>query len=385
MAYWKFQNNAQVAAALLLALAFNAPVMAQNPDELQQLETNLGATADGSVHVPGVVASIKRDGQKQPWSMARGGRTIGQADAQPDDEFRIASVTKSFVAAAILRLVEDGKLKLNQPIAQLLSTATKRQLDEAGYGSQKITVQHLLTHASGLPGFSTTLSYAEAVATNPMRLWTRPEQVALAVAMPSLGAPGAVRQYSDTGYVILGEIIERASGKSLPDAVKSLVNFDRLGLEHTYWETAQKDSLATVPDNRIHAYQDGADTAVLNPSFDLWGGGGLVSTTQDLAIFYEALLSGRIFKAKSTLKLLTAGTAKAGTPFGRSYAHGIYRIADTGAAVCWGHPGHWGVLAGSCLVKTTRVSFAIAVNGAGADADAVLKKAVGSVIGVIKH
>jgi CubicO group peptidase (beta-lactamase class C family) len=143
MAYWKFQNNAQVAAALLLALAFNAPVMAQNPDELQQLETNLGATADGSVHVPGVVASIKRDGQKQPWSMARGGRTIGQADAQPDDEFRIASVTKSFVAAAILRLVEDGKLKLNQPIAQLLSTATKRQLDEAGYGSQKITVQRV--------------------------------------------------------------------------------------------------------------------------------------------------------------------------------------------------------------------------------------------------
>ncbi len=375
-----FLTAATFMLGILLPLS---PAAAQSQASLQKLEAELGMIVKGATLVPGVIVSIKRGSEAKAWSTAIGGRIVGQADAKPGDEFRIASVTKSFVAASIFRLVEDGRLKLNQPIAKLVSEDTREQLDGAGYATQKITVQHLLTHASGIPDFSTTPSYAQQVAGDPARLWTRSEQIGLAAEMPSLGAPGAQRQYSDTGYIILGDIIERATGKPLAEAVKSLIGFDRLGLKNTYWEAAQKDSLATVPDNRIHAYQDGIDTADLNPSFDLFGGGGLVSTTQDLAIFYEALLSGRIFKAKSTLKLLTAGTAKTGTSFGKSYAHGVYRIEDTGAAVCWGHPGHWGTLAGSCLIGSKRVSFVVSVNGAGSEADVLLKKATTAVVSSI--
>jgi D-alanyl-D-alanine carboxypeptidase len=378
-------NFFRVISAMAVSLLTLSPAISQTQTELKNLEDKLTTIVGGSVHVPGIIVSIKASGDKKLWSMARGGRIIGQPDARPDDEFRIASVTKSFVAASILRLVEDGKLKLNQPVAELVSVSTKRQLEDAGYQAGKITLSHLLTHGSGLHDHSTAPSFAEAVAANPMRLWTRSEQVALAVEKPPLGLPGKVRQYSDTGYVILGEIVEKATGKPLADAVKNLVDFGKLGLKHTYWEMAQNDSLAAVPNNRIHAYQDGIDTALVNPSFDLFGGGGIVSTAQDLAIFYEALLSGRIFKAKSTLKLLTSGTARSGTAFAQSYAHGVYRIADTGSAVCWGHPGHWGILAGSCLVKMRRVSFAVAVNGAGTQADSVLQKAVDAVIGAIKH
>jgi hypothetical protein len=94
------------------------------------------------------------------------------------------------------------------------------------------------------------------------------------------------------------------TGKSLPGAVRSLIPFDELGLDDTYWEILED----TPPDaaDRAHQYfGDSIDNAELDASQDLYGGGGLVSTTADLARFYEGLFGGKVFEKPSTLKTMT--------------------------------------------------------------------------------
>src|SRR5206468_13081783 len=92
--------------------------------------------------------------------------------------------------------------------------------------------------------------------------------------------------YSDTGYVLLGEILERQTGHSLAGAYRSLLGLDRLGLLHTYLETLEPTPAQATP--RAHQYLGTTDTAGFDPSFDLYGGGGLVSTVNDLTRFYRA-------------------------------------------------------------------------------------------------
>lgn len=371
---WKHSTsvNGSLAFVYTALLSVPAPALANNSTDALTLK--LEETVKGSTLTPGVLVTIKRQGAA-PWSSASGGRTIGGVKAEPGDEFRIASLTKTFVAAALIRLVEDRKLQLDQPISSLLTTSTRVQLEMAGYNTQKITVSHLLSHAAGLHDHSSAPEFYAAITADPTHQWTRFEQLALALQKPPLGPPGKIRRYSDTGYVVLGEILEQKTGRPLSEVVPALLGFDAIGLRHTYWETAVDGQLTKVPVNRVHAYQDGADTAAINAGYDLLGGGGLVSTTSDLVTFYEALFTGDVFKTEQGVSLMITAVAKKGGSFATRYAHGIYRLPGTGAATCWGHPGHWGLLAASCQTPKGRVTFAITINGAGQAADRMVDKA----------
>ncbi|NJS13319.1 MAG: beta-lactamase family protein [Sphingopyxis sp.] len=378
------QFRCAVTTTLVLALAASpSTTFAQERDTtIADVQTSLNETVTAERTVPGLLVTVERDGEAA-WSFATGGRTLGMRNALPDDEFRIASLTKTLLAAALIRLVEDGRLQLNQPIAQYLTDTTREQLNEGGLNTRAITISHLLTHASGLNDHASSPAFLQRLAVDPAHRWTRQEQLALALANPPLGPPGGVRRYSDTGYVILGEILEQVTGETLAISVPRLLEFPALGLTHSYWETAQDDALAIVPANRVHAYQDGTDTAALNPSFDLFGGGGLVSTTRDVARFYAALFGGRVFKTERGMTLMLSGRETVGDDFGQRYAYGIYRLPGTGEAECWGHPGHWGLLAGSCGTTKGRVAFAISINAAGTRADAVLNSVTLELLGTI--
>ena len=129
---------------------------------------------------------------------------------------RIASNTKTFVAAAILRLVEEGRMGLDDPIAAHLGDATVELLIEDGYRPEEMTVRHLLTHTSGLYDHSDSQSYGDAIIADPQHLWTREEQIEKAVEWGDpWGSPGEIYTYCDTGYVILGGIVEKVSGLPL--------------------------------------------------------------------------------------------------------------------------------------------------------------------------
>lgn len=279
------------------------------------------------------------------WSGATGGIPGSKEPLTERHLFRIASVTKPFVAAAILRLMEMGKVDITRPIDTYVSSDTAERLRSGGYDPAVITARHLLNHTSGICNFAGAPQFTEMVQREPQHRWTRGEQIQFAIdhCRPE-GEPGAVFAYSDTGYIILGEIIERQTGKALGPAVRDLINYKAIGLTDTYWERMEPRPRST---RFSGAMLDGIDMTDHDHSFDLYGGGGLISTNIDLARFFEALVEGRIFKRKATLAvLLTAPSAKRpeGLPL---LANGV-TLYPVGRFICIGHRGFWGQFAVYC-------------------------------------
>jgi D-alanyl-D-alanine carboxypeptidase len=263
----------------------------------------------------------------------------------------VASNTKTFVAAAIHRLWEQGRLELDAPISRHLPSELVDMLRGDGYDPQAITLRHLLTHTSGLFDHTESPHYLERIVADPLHRWTRVEQVAAAMAWGDpLGAPGEVYCYSDTGYVLLGEVVERAAGRPLPAAVRELVGFERLGLRSTWWELLEPRPVG-VPE-RAHQLDGDFDSFAIDPSIDLYGGGGLATTMGDLARFMRALFTGQVFANQATLDtMLTTieGAAAGPGDAGPKMTPGIYRmgvfVVEEDGLTLYRHTGYWGTVA----------------------------------------
>lgn len=261
------------------------------------------------------------------------------ADQDPAAAFRIASVTKTFVAVAVLRLVEEGRLALTSPLTAVLGEESVQLLRDGRLRVEDLTVDHLLTHTSGLVDHATDPAYVADVLGEPGRAWTRHEQVKRAAELGPLAPPATLVSYSDTGYVLLGEVLERATGRALGPAVRELVGLDRLGLAATWWEVDEEPPV--VP--RVHQTVHGVPLSDVSPTVDLFGGGGLVSTTADLARFFAALVAGEVLGASGTRLLLTVTDLPGERP---GLARGIFR-EEVGGSEWWSHGGFWGVYAGA--------------------------------------
>jgi D-alanyl-D-alanine carboxypeptidase len=283
------------------------------------------------------------------------------AGADPGSAFRTASVTKLFVAVAALRLVEQGSIALDTPLSSALPAEEASLLERAGFDLDRLTVDHLLQHTAGLPDHAEDPAYAQAVWADPLRAWTREEQVALACARGPLAAPGELVSYSDTGFVLLGVVLERATGAPLHAVVRRECQLDALGLADTWWELLEP--ARDVP--RVEQHVGGRPTSSLSPTIDLFGGGGLVSTTADLAAFALALVSGRVLGPQALRLLLTVTPVLSTRPgAGRGvFAYGV------GGATWWGHAGFWGVLAAADPASGRSVAVCMTEHEAFADLD----------------
>jgi D-alanyl-D-alanine carboxypeptidase len=287
----------------------------------------------------------------------------------PGSRFRIASVTKPFVTAAALRLVEDGRLRLDDAIAALLPGSYDTLLRSGGYDTDAITLRHLLTHTSGIYDFAADAyadggsvegGYEAATLANPKHRWTRLEQVTFAVEHGHpYGGPGEVWAYSDTGACLVGEILERVTGVSMGAAIRELVGYERLGIVHTWQETIE----AEPPDAPVlsHQYEQDLDVSTIDASVDLYGGGGLMSTCRDLARFFRALLSGDVFRDPSSLETMTTTmvgvslTPEAGWPEDPA-TQGMYLFRrEIGGETWWGHDGYWGTTAFTCPARDVTI------------------------------
>jgi D-alanyl-D-alanine carboxypeptidase len=286
------------------------------------------------------------------WRGAAGVADPGSAEQMTADRpVRIASNTKTYVSATVLRLVEEGRMGVDDPIATLLPDDMVALLIGGGYRAEKMTVRHLLTHTSGLFDHSDSQQYGDAILADPQHRWTRTEQLEAAMAWGEpWGAPGEIYTYCDTGYVLLGDIIERVSGRPLPEAVRSLLRFDALNLRSTWWEDLEPAPAGLS--KRAHQFIDDVDIFGFDPSFDLFGGGGLVSTVSDMAAFYRALFTGGVFSDPTTLDLmLTTVEGARPRPDADAAAHapGVYRMGvwvDELAGVrLYAHSGFWGTAA----------------------------------------
>jgi D-alanyl-D-alanine carboxypeptidase len=279
----------------------------------------------------------------------------------PDQPFRIASNTKTFTAAATLRLVEDGVIALDDSIAERVDPALIERLDGDGYDTAAITVEQLLLHTSGIYDYASDVAYQTEVLDDLSQHWERFDQVRFATDHGDpLGQPGTRYAYSDTGYVLLGDLIERATGKSLAVAFRELLHFDQLGLDQTWLESLEPEPAGIA--DRAHQFYEDTDTYDADPSFDLYGGGGLVSTVGDLATFYRALLTGAVFADPATVTVMTtvpAISSEAGAGMGLF----SFEVAELG--VCWSHSGYWG--SGVITCPEHDFTFAVSVFQAARD------------------
>jgi D-alanyl-D-alanine carboxypeptidase len=254
----------------------------------------------------------------------------------PATPVRMASNTKTYVAAATLRLVEDGTIGLDDPIAKHLGADYVAALAAGGYDAKAITVRHLLSHTSGLFDYAMSEPFQQAVTASPTHRWTRMEQVRFAAEKGKpYGAPGETFHYSDTGYILLGEIVERVSGKPLATALRQLIGYDKLGLRTTWLET-----LEPVPPGapeRAHQFFGAADTFGWDPSLDLYGGGGLAAPVGEMAAFTRGLMTGKVFKRPATLRTMTETVVD---PKQTRYHLGISSREDEGVTG-FGHSGFW--------------------------------------------
>jgi D-alanyl-D-alanine carboxypeptidase len=147
------------------------------------------------------------------------------------DGYRIASITKTFTSAAILRLAERGRLTLGAPVARYLPVAYRRALRADGYQPGRITVRMLLQHTAGLFDYAAADAYLKALLADPGHRWSRIEQLRFAMANGEpVAPPGRSYSYSDTGYIVLGQIVESVSGRPQAAAYRRLLHFGRLGV-----------------------------------------------------------------------------------------------------------------------------------------------------------
>ncbi|MEM9494651.1 MAG: serine hydrolase domain-containing protein [Pseudomonadota bacterium] len=266
----------------------------------------------------------------------------GHADPQErvmtaDTPVRIASITKTFVAASILRLWEDGLIDLDAPIPGLISTAHNDALSADGYQTDAITVRHLLMHASGMNDHFAGDAFKGMVLADPSREWSRTEQIMVMVETTDpVGAPGEKFSYSDTGYILLGEIMERITGEPLGAAVKRLTKFEEIGIDNAWWDA--EDAPSPDAPERAHQWLGDVDTFGLHGSVDAYGGGGIVANVGDVARFYAALFGGAIFEKPQTLALMIEAPDH---PDGSPYRMGLFADELNGHKK-FGHGGFWG-------------------------------------------
>lgn len=354
---WRnMRRGARAVAIFAVAMAGNHLAFAQSTGNanaqtvtalVSELQKHLDAEVAANPNFPGELLHIISPKHNLDISLASGlFNRSAKRPLDPHHVFRVASVTKTFTAAAILRLYEDGKIKLDEAISRYLPQHYISILEEGGYAAKTITVRHLLTHTSGIHDYASDPKYQTMAFSNPNKFWTRTEQLQLAMKLDKPHfEPGKGFHYSDTGYILLGAMMEQLGVASLGQAYRVLLDFKKLELDETYLEMFESRPAGIK--ELSHPYFGSMDTVNFNPSFDLYGGGGLVSSAEDLARFYRALLQGKVFRRAETLQeMLTipeTNVRKMGAGYGMALQRG-----NLAGHVVWGHMGFWGTAAAHC-------------------------------------
>ncbi len=274
------------------------------------------------------------------WEGSNRSSLESNVDALRSPAFRTASITKTFTAALVLLLIEEGRLTLDTCLGAHLPSEICRSIHifEGTIYGPRITVAQLLRHRSGVFDYATSPLFFEHVVRNPRRKWSPRELLNEAVlAGDPYFRPDEGFAYSDTGYVLLAMILEAVTDLPLATLYRDRL-LDPLRLEQTYLEGCEP----SVDWPLSQAFKGAIDTSGFDPSFDTFGGGGLVSTAADLDRFISRLMDGSIFSKKETLSAMMEGTeapAGTGTRKTRSAAGlSAFSIADH---LFWGHLGHW--------------------------------------------
>jgi CubicO group peptidase (beta-lactamase class C family) len=245
--------------------------------------------------------TIAKDG-KVLYTRAIGYSQINGTEKKPlttENRFRMGSITKMFTATMVLQLVEEGKLKLTDTLDKFLP-----QIPNAG----KITIAQILSHRSGIPNVRRERDGEKKVSTIPMG---KDEHLALIVKATPDFEPDTKYQYSNSGYFILGLILEKVLGKPYARALEERIA-SKIGLKDTYLTTGNIDVNKNEALTYIHFGGDWKPVSETHPTI-LFSAGAIVSTPGDMAKFIQALFEGKLV-SRETLDQMK--TIREGAGFG---------------------------------------------------------------------
>lgn len=271
---------------------------------------------------PGIAVLIAKNGKP----IYR--RAIGKAnlehdiDLKPEHVFRIGSITKQFTAVAIMQLIEQGKLSPEDEITKFIP-------DYPTHGN-RITVSHLVHHISGIQSYTGLAGWD---AETRKKDFTVSSLVDYFKNEPMNFLPGEQWMYNNSGYILLGYIIEKVSGMTYAEYLQKNI-FTPLGMKHSYYDTPE-----TIIPNRAQGYAFRNEGVVNAPYLSMtqpYAAGSILSNVDDMLIWNNALMSGKVISKTSLEKALIPATLNNGK--NTNYAYGLI-IGDLDGSKTIEHSG----------------------------------------------
>ncbi len=349
----------------VVALSFSVPyanLRAQQaaPQIRTLLQSKLDALHEES-GAPGVnVGIVLADGTAIGIAAGHADTALG-LPMEPTSRLMQGSVGKTYVAAVAMQLIHEGVLDLDAHVSDYLG-------EESWYtripNHSAVTVRHLMTHTSGVIRYEFDDRFIGDLIAAPEKVWQPEELLSYLFDTHAPFAPGEGWEYSDTNYIILGMIIERLTGNSYYNEMRRRLLVP-LQLENTVPTNTRRipglvqgyagvDNLFRVPDAVI---VDGE--FAINPQFE-WTGGGVASTTEDLALWAKALYEGRAFDESMLPIMLDGVPARLGP--NTEYGLGVI-IRPTPLGVSWGHSGFFpGYLTEMAYFPDHQIAVAVQIN-----------------------
>jgi D-alanyl-D-alanine carboxypeptidase len=307
----------------------------------------------------------------QVWRGASGVADVSNGrPVRPDMRQRVGSITKTFTAAAIMQQVEQGRIRLDAPIGGYLPRLVP------GERGRKITVRMLLNHTSGISDY---LPYAfpslkewpslpdvspDSLDDNRFRQFRPAELIEMGLTAPPAGERGSpTGVYSNTNYLLLGQLLEQVTGTTAEKYITRNV-IERARLRHTGFPSGPR---IRGPHSRMYEALYGLidpprDYSVYNMSWVMTGV-GLVSTMEDLNRFYGRLLDGEIVSHASLTQMQRTVPVRALDGTTIDYGLGLHKVEAPGCGTFWGHDGTvWGAGTMSLTRADGRRQMSVAVN-----------------------
>ncbi len=296
--------------------------------------------------IPGLSLAIVKDGKvikAQGYGLAN---LELKVPATTDTVFQLGSVGKQFTAGAVMLLVEDGKVGLDDPV--------KKYLDFAPDSWKDITVRRLLTHTSGIKDYTRIIDLSVDA--------TAEETAKKLLDKPLDFEPGSKWAYSNSNYLLLGILIEKASGTFYGDLLKARV-FKPLGMT-----TAQVNNESDIIPNRAAGYEPRADGTLRNqayvpPTFNTYADGSLIMSARDMVKWANSLYGDTVFKKTSRDLMTTPVTLTDGKTYPYGFGWGMKTI--NGHSVIE-HSGGWqGFVANISRYVDDKLTVIVLINRAG--------------------
>ncbi|KMN66414.1 D-alanyl-D-alanine carboxypeptidase [Bacillus cereus] len=279
---------------------------------------------------PGILAKTSESGKT--WSYAAGVADLStKKPMKTDFRFRIGSVTKTFTATVILQLAGENRLNLDDSIEKWIPGVIQGN----GYDDKQITIRQLLNHTSGIANYTRSKDFNMM---DTKKSYTAEGLVKMGISMPPDFAPGKSWSYSNTGYVLLGILIEKVTGNSYAEEIENRI-IEPLELANTFLP-GNSSVIPGTKHARGYIQLDGAsepkDVTYYNPSMGS-SAGDMISTADDLNKFFSYLLGGKLLKEQQLKQMLT--TVPTGVDELGDSGLGIFKMKLSNGESIWGHGG----------------------------------------------